>query len=216
MKWKNTPDYVITVLEPILRHVYGVAEASVTYSLGRFEKEKESLENYFHADTIRYKIRTALEKDQKLYGYQVKQLSNFGIEIVFQEYSIKIVKGRDKLPPPSGRSRKRRDFYKQKHFQPSLFGLAHELHQAKNLVITWNTTRAGSFLSLELACTKDVAQAYKSPILYWTAEIQHPANTQQTTSNFSEPIDELDEIRRQEDVDFDELDIFKPKTGTDD
>ncbi|HEX8398804.1 MAG TPA: hypothetical protein VF644_15330 [Pyrinomonadaceae bacterium] len=212
MIWKNPPEQAFSDLRDVIYHTYRLTERALATVQARQESERKNFSVYYYSHSVRFEIRTALEADAIFYGYTVKDLPNDGIEISHKGYKIKLLKGRGGHPPPAGRSKQRRAFYQQ-----SLFGVEYELDLTKNLVLIWSVNNRGAFLGLELCCPKQSFDDYESPLLHWSMTVPHPA-TEQEPVEFDEYIsddsDDLSEIRRQDDDDFDEWDIFKQ--GTDD
>jgi hypothetical protein len=169
------------------------------YTITLFERDAEQLENSHYANTVRYKVKQYLCADSTIFGYQLKDLPNNGIEIFYQGFCIKCLKGKESGEPPSaGRSRERKKFYRQ----PLLF----EDIPPKKLVITWKVNGTGLFLGLNLvAISQD--SSYR-PKFHWMIEIPHPSRSIEGDFESVQNPTELEDIRP-----LDDLDI--QKQGTD-
>lgn len=205
----NTPEEILSKLLAFLSHVYPMFEAATAEAtVDEFtSKGEEEIEGCHHSSAIRIRVRRLLKNKPSHLNYDIEPLNNNGLEVWHLEHNIKFFKGVNGKPPAPGKSENRKAFYQQ-----PLFG---DHFRAEKLVVIYNVAADGTFLGLDLACPKDITTDYGIPELHWSIPVPHPATLKRADEKYAQPADELNEIRRADERDEDDLDISKDETGTD-
>jgi hypothetical protein len=202
----NTPEEILSKLQPLLSHVYPMFEAAtLEATIDEFTSKGDTdIEGCHHSSAIRIRVRRALKNKPPHLKYDIEPLVNNGLEVSHLGHIIKFYKGVNGSPPAPGKSESRKAFYQQ-----PLFG---DHFRAANLVVIYNVASDGTFLGLDLACPKDVVSDYAIPELHWSIPVPHPATLQRVDEKYEQPPDELNEIRRADEKDEDDLGL--DETGT--
>lgn len=206
----NTPEEILSKLLAFLSHVYPMFEAATAEAtVDEFtSKGDEEIEGCHHSSAIRIRVRRALKNKPPNLKYDIEPLNNNGLEVWHLGHNIKFLKGVNGHPPAPGKSENRKAFYQQ---PLPLF----DDYFTERLVVVVNVAKDGTFLGLDLACPKDVTSDYGIPECHWSIPIPHPATLKRADEKYAQPADELNEIRRADERDEDDLDISKDETGTD-
>jgi hypothetical protein len=212
MIWKNTvKERTLNYLEQLMSDVFRAVEKGNAYAIGHFEQDGEEISPYRLFDTMRYKACIYLREK----GYNLKDLSLYGIHINCKGYEIKVLKYQNNgLPPICGKSANRWKFYNHK-FNRKLPGIDEfydvikelGLEERRELLVLYKVGKDGNFLGLELACTEKAEHKFAPPLLDWKIPVPHSAKTSSNTNKYEEQAKDVTNFETEDDT-ADELDIF--------
>lgn len=200
----DTPEDVLNNLLPLLSHLYPIFEAAVAgATFDEFTSKGELvIEGCHHSSAVRIRVRRALAVIPDGLSYEVEPLNFNGLEVFYEGYDIKFLKGVNGHPPACGASAARKGFYQQP------LPLFDEVEFTfERLVVIYRVATDGSFLGMDLAAPKGVVSDNAPPELHWSIPIPHPSTLQHVEQPYEQPPDELDEITSASDDDESDLDI---------
>jgi hypothetical protein len=213
---KTVEERTLTYLEQLMSDVFRAIEKGNAYALGQFEADGEELAPSRLFDTMRYK--TVLSLKEK--GYDLKELSMYGVHIKHKGYEVKVLKVQGNgLPPICGKSKNRWKFFNHKS-NPKLPGVDEfadiikefELEERRELLVLYKVGKDGSFRGLELTCTKKTEHDFAPPLIDWKIAIPHPAKAKSSNNKYEEPPKDVRTFEDENDA-ADDLDIFQDGTN---
>lgn len=208
------PERTLTYLEQLMSDVFRAIETGNAYALSQFEKDKETISPSRLFDTMRYKTVLALKEK----GYDLKELSMYGIHIMHKGYDIKVLKVQSNGSPPiCGKSKNRWAFFNH-HRETTLPGIdkfeeiikEFQIEERRELLVLYKVGSDGNFLGLELTCTEQPKLNFAPLPLAWQIPIPHPAKSETASNKYEETTKDIETFDDQEDAG--DVDIFKDGT----
>lgn len=188
---------VLDALGPIPPVLHEIMDKAVTEARTFFEERGEAVNSSLFPNLVRYFARQLLnDAYHKSLGYQVGELSNNGLFILYEDkgfvYKIRILKAdEDGDLPVSNLSETKKDFFKQGY--PILPGMENiELFVSTSLiklVIIWDVNLNYILNTFQLVCPNG-----ESGDAHFVGDIAHSATAITVQSTFDAMADDLDDL----------------------
>lgn len=188
-----SPEVVLNELDWILPRLSRILEGSAVEALDYFTGRNETPEIGFFAHHFRYNAKRTLEglflADLDLVDrdVSVEELPSSGLELSLGRYKVKVLKGKEGLLPPVGRSITKRQFFDQ----PTLIEIGVDSDSALNLVITWDVDSNYELTELRLVCPRSPRYFPYNSSDHWSVILPPVVDIITVTEPFDDPVEDL-------------------------
>lgn len=158
--------------------LYESLETSILFAIEHFENSKHRYDAQFFASHVRSKLREVLEPEAEKYRFSIVEVGPNSFFIIYQPFTIRILKALMGVLPPPGDSFAKLTYYNANNlpFQTVLPGLESfytpPLPTTINLIAYYDLNPSHELAFLRIACPRYATTT--QVVCFWDKEVKNP------------------------------------------